>query len=84
MSDLVERIDDGAVRVLRLNRPDARNALNMALIKAVRAELAAADRDQVRSLVLTGNGKGFCAGADVKEWSELAKTGVPDGYDWVG
>ncbi len=84
MSDLVERVDDGAVRVLRLNRPDARNALNMALIKAVRAELEAAARDHVRSLVITGNGKGFCAGADVKEWSELQKTGVPEGYDWVG
>jgi len=84
MTQLVERADDGAVRVLRLNRPDARNALNMALIKAVRAELAAVAADNVRCLVLTGNGKGFCAGADVKEWSELAKTGVPEGYDWVG
>ena len=83
MTDLVERIDDGAVRVLRLNRPDARNALNMGLIKAVRAELAAVGPDNVRCLVITGNGKGFCAGADVKDWSELAKTGVPEGYDWV-
>ena len=84
MIQLVERTDDGTVRVLRLNRPDARNALNMALIKAVRAELAAVAADNVRCLVVTGNGKGFCAGADVKEWSELAKTGVPEGYDWVG
>jgi 2-(1,2-epoxy-1,2-dihydrophenyl)acetyl-CoA isomerase len=84
MTDLVERVDDGAVRVLRLNRPDARNALNMALIKAIRTEFAAVARDDVRCLVITGNGKGFSAGADVKEWSELAETGVPEGYDWVG
>lgn len=84
MTDLVERVDEGAVRVLRLNRPDARNALNMALLKAIRAELGAAAKEGVRCLVLTGNGKGFCAGADVKEWSELAEKGVPDAYDWVG
>ncbi len=82
MAELVERVDDDGVRLLKLNRPDARNALNMALIKAVRAELAAAD-DSVRCLVIAGNGKGFCAGADVKEWSQLAETGVPEGYDWV-
>jgi len=84
MTDLVERVDDGAVRVLRLNRPDARNALNMALIKAIRTEFAAVEKDHVRCLVITGNGKGFSAGADVKEWAELAETGVPEGYDWVG
>ena len=84
MTDLVERVDDGAVRVLHLNRPDARNALNMALIKAIRTEFAAVEKDNVRCLVITGNGKGFSAGADVKEWSELAEKGVPEGYDWVG
>ena len=84
MTDLVERVDDGAVRVLRLNRPDQRNALNYALIKAVRAELAAVMPDNVRCLVITGNGKGFSAGADVKEWSEMAEKGLPEGYDWVG
>lgn len=85
MTDLVERVDDGAVRVLRLNRPDARNALNMGLLKAIRAELAAAKADNVRAMVITGNGKGFCAGADVKEWSEVAASGKePEGYDWVG
>jgi 2-(1,2-epoxy-1,2-dihydrophenyl)acetyl-CoA isomerase len=84
MSELVERIDDDNVRVLRMNRPDARNALNMALLKALQAEIASAQADQVRCLVLTGNGKGFCAGADVKEWSQLKETGVPEGYDWVG
>ncbi len=84
MSDLVERSDTGNVRILRMNRPDARNALNMALLKALQAEVAAAATDEVRCLVLTGNGKGFCAGADVKEWSALLESGVPEGYDWVG
>lgn len=84
MSDLVERKEIGKVRIVRMNRPDARNALNMALLKALQSEIAAAETDQVRCLVLTGNGKGFCAGADVKEWSALKETGVPEGYDWVG
>jgi 2-(1,2-epoxy-1,2-dihydrophenyl)acetyl-CoA isomerase len=71
MSDLVLRSDAAGVRLLTLNRPDRRNALNVPLLEAIRAELAAARGDAaVRCLVVTGAGKGFCAGADVDEWSE--------------
>jgi len=82
----VLRTDDGAVRTLTLNRPDARNALNMGLLKALRTELkAAAAETGIRCLVLTGAGKGFSAGADVKEWAEVAaKGGGGAAYDWVG
>lgn len=82
----VLRSDDGAVRTLTLNRPDARNALNMGLLKSLRAELkAAAEAKGIRCLVLTGAGKGFSAGADVKEWAEVAaKGGGGADYDWVG
>ena len=88
MSDILERADIGAVRVLHLNRPDSRNALNFALVLDLQAELALAAQDNVRCLVITGRGKGFCAGADVKEWSEMAAArdrgeDVPD-HDWVG
>jgi 2-(1,2-epoxy-1,2-dihydrophenyl)acetyl-CoA isomerase len=84
MSEVL-RADDGAVRTLTLNRPDARNALNLALLRALRAELAEADGTAtVRCLVLTGAGRAFSAGADVKEWAQVVATGKGEGYDWVG
>ncbi len=69
--DVLLRTDDGAVRTLTLNRPEARNALDLALVSALRHEVAAAAADpSVRCIVLAGAGKAFCAGADVKAWSE--------------
>ncbi len=50
-----------------MNRPEARNALSRPMIAALSAQLAAAEIDTaVRCIVLTGAGKGFCAGGDVK------------------
>ena len=64
--------DRGAVRILRLNRPDKLNALNTALTQALLDALEAADRDEaVRAIVLTGEGRGFCAGADLAEFKDL-------------
>ncbi|GAA4496305.1 enoyl-CoA hydratase-related protein [Actinoallomurus oryzae] len=64
--------DRDAVRVLTLNRPHKRNALNTALTRALNDALTTADRDPgVRAVVLTGNGRGFCAGADLSEFSAL-------------
>ena len=60
--------DHGAVRVLTLNRPEARNALSHDLIRATYAALTEADADQsVRAVVLTGADPAFCAGVDLKE-----------------
>jgi enoyl-CoA hydratase len=65
---LVLTADHGAVRVLTLNRPDARNALSRDLIRATYAALTAADADEaVRAVVLTGSDPAFCAGVDLKE-----------------
>lgn len=58
----------GAVRMLTLNRPQARNALSHEVIRALYAALKAADADeQVRAVVLTGTDPAFCAGVDLKE-----------------
>ncbi|MBI3224469.1 MAG: enoyl-CoA hydratase [Mycolicibacterium cosmeticum] len=60
--------DHGAVRLLTLNRPEARNALNRELIRALYAALTETDADEaVRAVVLTGTDPAFCAGVDLKE-----------------
>ncbi len=62
----------GAVRVLRLNRPDKLNALDTALTQALLDALEVADADEaVRAVVLTGEGRAFCAGADLAEFRDL-------------
>src|SRR5450631_4212347 len=70
MNLLVE--NRGAVRILTLNRPEKRNALDSALTQALLNEIRAADADDsVGALVLTGAGPGFCAGADLSEFKDL-------------
>ena len=65
-NDLVAELTDG-VLTLTLNRPDARNAMSSAMVTALDEQLASAELNpEVRCLVLTGAGKGFCAGGDVK------------------
>ncbi|SFQ76338.1 enoyl-CoA hydratase/isomerase family protein [Amycolatopsis rubida] len=72
--------DHDAVRVLTLNRPDKLNALDTALTRALDTALDEAGRDPgVRAVVLTGAGRGFCAGADLNEFSSL----TPDQPDAV-
>lgn len=59
---------DGPVAWLRLNRPDSLNALTARLSEeAGDAVAAAASSDEVRCLVITGEGRGFCAGQDLKD-----------------
>ncbi|GAA4548873.1 crotonase/enoyl-CoA hydratase family protein [Pseudonocardia xishanensis] len=58
----------GHVGVITLNRPKAMNAVNSALSVAAGGALAQAQEDpEVRVVVITGAGRGFCAGADLKE-----------------
>ncbi len=66
---MVLQIEDrGRVRVLRMNRPDALNAMNNALFAALRDALSdAATAPGVAVVVLTGNGRAFCAGQDLTE-----------------
>jgi enoyl-CoA hydratase len=69
---LVLSDDAGSVRVLAMNRPEARNALNTELIEALYAALGDADGDpSVRAVVLTGVDPAFCAGVDLKEAQRL-------------
>ncbi len=65
-TDLLATLD-GGVLTLTLNRPEARNAMSRPMNQALQQQLAAAEFDPaVKCIVLTGAGKGFCAGGDVK------------------
>src|ERR1700684_766323 len=65
--------DDGAVRILTMNRPEKRNALNLALSEALFDALRDADSTaDIRAIVLTGAGPAFCAGADLSEFAALS------------
>ncbi|WP_372838794.1 enoyl-CoA hydratase [Phaeovulum sp.] len=67
---LIVEIEDN-VALIRLNRPEALNALNAQLLNELAEVLKAADKnDKVRCIVLTGSEKAFAAGADIKEMSE--------------
>ena len=60
--------DHEAVRLIRLNRPEALNALNAQLMDEMAAALDAAEADpKVRAIVITGSDRAFAAGADIKE-----------------
>jgi enoyl-CoA hydratase len=68
VSPRVLSLDVSGVRVLTLNRPEARNALDGPLISALYEALVAADAEPgVRAVVLTGADPAFCAGIDLKE-----------------
>ncbi len=72
---LLERPADG-VALIRINRPDARNALNMEVRRLLAQHMTELGDDQAtRCIVLTGNEKSFAAGADIKE---MAGAGTVD------
>jgi enoyl-CoA hydratase/carnithine racemase len=81
MNDLVLAERRGAVLMLTLNRPERLNAWTDALEERYYAELDAAEDDpDIRAIVVTGAGRGFCAGADMDELERGAtgETGEAD------
>ena len=67
---IIVEIDD-YVALIRLNRPEALNALNAQLLDELARAMTEADHsDKVRCIVLTGSEKAFAAGADIKEMSD--------------
>src|SRR5947209_20431071 len=71
----VEVTRDGAVQTITLNRPEGFNAFNRALHAALRDALKDARDPEVRAVVVTGAGRGFCAGQDLKEFNEAGDIG---------
>jgi len=62
---------EGAVQTITLNRPDVMNAFNRALHAGLRDALKEARDPEVRAVVITGAGRGFCAGQDLTEFGEV-------------
>ncbi|MEI7444149.1 MAG: enoyl-CoA hydratase [Burkholderiales bacterium] len=74
--DLIETVADG-IATLTLNRPDSRNALSRPMMLALAEALPRLATDpKVRAVVLTGAGRAFCSGGDVKGFAARA-AGVP-------
>ena len=63
---------DGAVLTITLNRPEVFNAFNAALHARLHTALEEAGDPEVRAVVITGAGRGFCAGQDLKEFQEIS------------
>jgi len=71
VAELVESSREGAVALLRLNRPEARNALSPEAMEELAGELERLDPDpEVRCVVIAGSEKVFAAGADIKAMAE--------------
>jgi len=77
---------ENGVAWIRLNRPEALNAVNGALRRALAGSVKQADRDgTVKVVVVTGEGRAFCAGADVREFQtrEGALEGIEQDYEYL-
>jgi crotonobetainyl-CoA hydratase len=71
------------VGLITLNRPESLNAVNAELSAAVGQALeSAAGNPEVRAVVITGAGRAFCAGADLKELAQGRSIGAPGNADW--
>src|SRR5918997_4004500 len=66
----VETSREGAVLTITLNRPDVLNAFNRAMHQSLAAALKDARDPEIRAVVLTGAGRGFCVGQDLTEFRE--------------
>jgi len=65
---------NGTIANIILNRPDALNSLSQQLMKDLRAAVDQAVADKARAVVLSGEGRAFCAGGDIKEMQAIGQT----------
>ena len=82
MYEQIEYAVDGAAAVITLNRPEALNAFTGTMLTEIRHALAAAEADDaVVGIVLTGAGRGFCAGMDMNNLSQQSQGDASGGED---
>ena len=75
MADQVTVSDEGPVRIVRMNRPEKKNALTMAMYDAMAAAIETADKSGVRCLLIAGTPSAFCAGNDIGDFLKAAGAG---------
>jgi methylglutaconyl-CoA hydratase len=74
--------DHGSVRLLTLNRPEKRNALNDALIAALKATLhEAVANEELRAIVIRAAGKDFCSGADLEALRKISEASYEENLE---
>ena len=72
MPDSIEVSDEAGIRIIRMSRPEKKNALTQPMYAAMTRALAdAQDDDAIRCLVIAGGSGAFCAGADIAEFLEF-------------
>ena len=72
----------GSMRNLTLNRPEKRNALNDALVDALKVALKEADADEsLRTIIIRGAGKDFCSGADLESLRKISESSYEENLD---
>ena len=76
MAETVLTARDGAVLTITLNRPEKLNALDASVHAGLREALAEAAEPDIRAVVLTGAGRGFCVGQDLTEFEDTPDIGA--------
>jgi 2-(1,2-epoxy-1,2-dihydrophenyl)acetyl-CoA isomerase len=77
MNSGIEVLIEGAVQIIKLNRPDVLNSFNRDMALTLQAELDKARHNKnIRAVLITGNGKAFCAGQDLSEAIDASGPGI--------
>jgi enoyl-CoA hydratase/carnithine racemase len=77
MTELVVVTDEAGVRIIRMNRPEKKNALTQPMYDAMTATLRDAQSNEtVRCIMLAGGAGAFCAGSDIGEFQRRVETGL--------
>ncbi|MDQ3711754.1 MAG: enoyl-CoA hydratase/isomerase family protein, partial [Acidobacteriota bacterium] len=71
--ETVKYEQDESVAIITMNRPAALNALSLQLSRDLRSAVEKAIEDEVRAVILTGEGRAFCSGGDLREMLENGK-----------
>ena len=77
--ELVNLNNIGAVGIIILNRPEARNALNPKMFQELSSAIQGCRDPDMRAVIITGSGGSFCAGADVKDFVNQLENSGPEG-----
>ena len=76
MYEAIDYTVEGPIATITLNRPDRLNAITGQMIKEIQDAIGRADADErVVDIILTGSGRGFCAGGDIESLQELSQGG---------